>query len=171
MKKILAVVTCHMSHVTCHDCDHSQSGRSLIEVIGVMAIGAMMLVGTFQVYRVITARMHRMEASEDLRDIARMGRMMFAGRGDYTNISVPYLIKSGAIKTERPPRIAKDYTVQSETGGEEFSINLFDVSYSDCAWLALQNFDFVARISVNDSFEDPAEQCVSGGNKVSMFVR
>ena len=150
----------------------AESGRSLVEVIGVMALGAIMIVGTFQVYKVIMSRMHRIEVSEDLRDVAKNSRLMFSGRGDYSNISVSYLIKSGAIKTDRPPRIAREYTVQSETGGKEFSINLYGVNKSDCVWAATQYFDWALRVTVNDYSESPAEHCADNSdNKVSIFVK
>ena len=150
----------------------SQSGRSLVEVVGVMALAGVMILGTFQVYNVISARMHRIEVAEDLREIANNSRIMFAGRNDYSNISVSYLIKSGAVKTDRPPRIAKEYTVQSETGGREFSINLYGLNRGDCAWAATQYFDWALRVSVNEHSESPAENCAPGNdNKVSFFVK
>ena len=150
----------------------SQSGRSLVEVIGVMALAAVMLVGTFQIYRIVTTRMHRMETTEDLNAIAKNSRLMFAGRGDYSNISVPYLIKSGAIKTDKPPRIARSYMVQSESGGKEFSITLIGLNKSDCVWEATQHFEWELRVSVNDTFENPAEACTDDNdNKVTIYAK
>ena len=150
-----------------------ESGRSLVEVVGVLAVGAMMIAGTFQVYQSVRARQARIIASEELRDIARNSRILFAGRNDYTGISVNYLIKMGALKTDAAPGIATDYSIQSEPDGGGFLINLSGVSFGDCAWVATQHFDWAAGVHANDFVEgNPAGNCKKGeSNKVSILVK
>ncbi|MCL2538424.1 MAG: hypothetical protein FWE52_03035 [Alphaproteobacteria bacterium] len=152
---------------------NSESGRSLIEVIGVMALGAIMIAGTFQVYSVMSTRMKRMEVIEDMRDLAKNTKLLFSGRGSYNGVSIAYLIKAGALKTDRAPAIATEYNVRSENDGAEFSINLMGVRYNDCVWIAGAKIDFAIAIRTNDSvLGDAAENCRRGEeNKVSIIAR
>ena len=150
-----------------------ESGRSLIEVIGVMALGAVMLAGTFRAYQVIRVRQARVIAAEELHDAAHNGRLLFAGKNDYSGISVNYLIKMGALKTDRAPSVAQSYDIQAEADGGAFRINLHGVSFSDCAWLGTQRFDWASKVLANDFYEGkPAENCKQGElNNVTFIVR
>ncbi|MDR1206815.1 MAG: hypothetical protein LBK26_00115 [Rickettsiales bacterium] len=152
---------------------NNESGRSLIEVIGVMALSAIMLAGTFQVYRVVRARMVRMEAAETLGDIAKNARLLFSARGNYSGISTGFLIKAGALKTDRAPSIATEYDIQSAADGETFYINLSGMNFNNCAWIATQKFDWASDVYVNDSREGAAAgNCKkSDKNKVSIVVK
>ena len=152
---------------------NSESGRSLIEVVGVLALGAIMIAGTFKVYQVVRTRQTRLIATEELRDVARNSRLLFAGRGDYAGISVNYLIKSGALKSDAAPGIAETYDIRAQADGGGFVINLLGVGFSDCAWAMTQRFDWADAARANDSYEGaPAGNCKkSGGNKVTFVVR
>ncbi|MCL1902771.1 MAG: hypothetical protein FWG18_04080 [Alphaproteobacteria bacterium] len=169
MKKILSYLTSHASRLT----PYAESGRSLIEMIGVMAIGAVMIAGTFAAYNVISARIQRMEVAEDLKDIAKNSRMLFSARGNYSGISVQYLIRAGALKTDRAPKIATEFNIRSEDEGHAFSINLTGVSFNNCAWLAVQKFEWAHAVYANDFREGATgENCNRGrDNKVSIFVK
>ena len=48
-----------------------QSGRSLIEIIGVLAIGAIMVSATYSIYHSTNEKQKRFVASETLKDIAK----------------------------------------------------------------------------------------------------
>ena len=150
-----------------------ESGRSLIEIVGVLAIGAIMIAGTFHVYQSVRARQTRMIAAEDLRDIARKSRLLFAAKNDYAGISVGYLIKMGAIKTTAAPAVATAYDIRAEADGDRFLINLSGVNFSDCVWAATQYFDWADEVRANDMVEgSAAENCNRGTpNKVTIIVR
>jgi hypothetical protein len=46
-----------------------QSGRSLIEIVGVLAIGVIMIASAYNMYRSIDQRQKRMIAYEDVKEI------------------------------------------------------------------------------------------------------
>ncbi|MCL2017218.1 MAG: hypothetical protein FWG80_00375 [Alphaproteobacteria bacterium] len=160
----------NISRFTSHT---AESGRSLIEVVGVMALGAIMIAGTFQVYQSVQVRKDRMIAAEDLKDIARNSRLLFAGKNNYTGISVGYLIKMGALKTGAAISIASEFDLFPEQEGSVFQINLHGVSFADCSWAATQHFDWVTDIRINDFYEGlPAENCKRDEkNKVTFVVK
>ena len=70
-----------------------ESGRSLIEVIGIMAIGAITMLSTVGLYNMIRHNQARTIASSELQQIARDVKLLMEMRGDYTGVSVDYLIK------------------------------------------------------------------------------
>jgi prepilin-type N-terminal cleavage/methylation domain-containing protein len=148
-----------------------QSGRSLIEMIAVLAIAAVMVAGTYAAYNVVASRQARMMTTEELRDIAKNAKILFAGRNDFDGLSVPYMIKMGALKTDAAPRIAQRFDLVATTDGG-FWIDLFNVSFSNCAWASLQHFEFASDVIVNDmSSGHPADHCTDGNNnKVSILV-
>jgi len=150
-----------------------ERGASMIEMMGVLALGAIMVAATFAIYRTTHTRIVRMGVSADLTDLANNAKTLFAARGSYTGISVGYLIKAGALKTERAPAIASGLSVQPEAEGKQFSINLTGLKYNDCVWLTTQKFDFADAVYANDMREGNAsDNCASGNqNKVSIFVK
>ncbi|MCL1785531.1 MAG: hypothetical protein FWG39_00040 [Alphaproteobacteria bacterium] len=150
----------------------SQSGRSLIETIGALAIGGVLVAITLQVYQTVSTRQSRMLAGEELREIARGARILFAGRNGFDGISVHYMVKMGALKTDVPPRMATRMELSPEPLGDGFFITLSGLNFSDCAWLSSQHFDWAADVITNDSFSDPAaENCKNDReNKVAILV-
>lgn len=80
-----------------------ESGRSLIEIIGIMAIGAIMTVSAVSLYNMIRGNQMRAIAASTLEQVAADTRMLLGMRGDYSGVSVDYLIKAGALKSERAP--------------------------------------------------------------------
>ena len=150
-----------------------ESGRSLIETIGVMAIGGVLIALTLQIYQTVATRQARMVAGEELREIARNARILFAGRDRYDGISVQYMIKMGALRTDQPPRMANRMTLVSEPEGRGFFIRLYGLSFSDCAWITTQRFEWADGVMANDSlYGTPAEHCKRDKeNAVAILVK
>ena len=73
-----------------------QSGRSLIEIIGVLAISGIMVAGVFSMYQSISNRQKRMIATENLKEIVTKTKTVLEYSG-YEMVSVDFLIKSGAF--------------------------------------------------------------------------
>ncbi|MCL2338672.1 MAG: hypothetical protein FWC51_01810 [Proteobacteria bacterium] len=151
----------------------SQRGASMIEMMGVLALGAIMIAATFAIYRTTRMRIVRMSVSADLADLANNSKTLFSARGNYAGISVGYLIKAGALKTERAPAIASQLIVQPELEGKSFSINLTGMKYNDCVWITTQKLDWADAVYANDFREGNAsDNCTDGReNKVSIFVK
>ena len=148
-----------------------QSGRSLIEIIGVLAIGAIMMSATYGIYHSTNEKQKRLIASETLKDIAQKTKTLLEYSG-YEPVSVDYLIESDVIKDNRAPMGGDGWSVTSNFEGTEFSINLVDLSYSECAYFAIKKFDWTTHISVTGYDSTDASYCMkSGENIISFFAQ
>ena len=147
-----------------------QSGRSLIEMLGVLALGGIIVAGAFNIYQTIDKRQKNFIASETLRDIASKTKTLLQYSG-YTPVSVDFLIKSGAIQNAKAPLGNQDWSVTSSIDGTEFSINLNGLSYEECAYFVTKNLDWTTHISVNGFETNGASYCLkTGDNKISFFA-
>jgi type II secretory pathway pseudopilin PulG len=148
-----------------------QSGRSLIEIIGVLAISGIMVAGVFSMYQSISNRQKRMIASENLKEIATKTKTLLEYSG-YQPVSVDFLVESGALKNTKQPIGTPDWSVTASIDGSEFSINVNGLTFDDCAYFTTKKFDWVDHISVNGYGNDASSFCLkTGENKISFFVK
>ncbi|MBR3510553.1 MAG: hypothetical protein IKN73_00635 [Alphaproteobacteria bacterium] len=148
-----------------------QSGRSLIEIIGVLAISGIMISAVFSMYQSISNRKKRMIASENLQEIASKTKTLLEYSG-YRNVSVDFLVEAGALNNTKSPIGSSDWSVTSSTDGSEFSINLNNLTYEECTYFTTKKLDWVNRISVNGYENNAASFCLkTGENKLSFFVK
>ena len=148
-----------------------QSGRSLVEIIGVLAIGAIMISATYSMYHSTNEKQKRLIASEELKDIAQKTKTLLQYSG-YLPVSVDYLIESGVINNDKAPAGGDKWSVTSNFDGTEFSINLSGLSYDECAYFTIKKFDWATHISVNGFDSSDSSYCLKmGDNKVSFFAK
>ena len=148
-----------------------QSGRSLIEIIGVLAIGAIMISGTYAIYNSTNQKQKRLIASSNLENIATKTKTLLEYSG-YGPVSVDFLIEAGALTNDKAPAGGKDWSVTSSIDGTEFSINLVDLSYDECAYFTTKKLDWVTKISVNGYDSDDSSYCLkTGDNRISFFSK
>ena len=148
-----------------------QSGRSLIEIIGVLAIGAIMLSGTYAIYNSTNQKQKRLIASSNLENIATKTRTLLEYSG-YGPVSVDFLIEAGALTNDKAPAGGKDWSIVSSIDGTEFSINLVDLSYDECAYFTTKKLDWVTKISVNGYDSGDSSYCLkTGDNRISFFSK
>lgn len=148
-----------------------QSGRSLIEIIGVLAIGAIMISGTYAIYNSTNAKQKRLIATSNLEDIATKTKTLLEYSG-YQNVSVDFLIEAGALSNDKAPAGGKDWSITSNVDGTEFSINLVDLSYDECVYFTTKKLDWVIDISVNGYSSNDSSYCLkTGNNKLSFFAQ
>lgn len=148
-----------------------QSGRSLIEIIGALAIGAIMVSATYSIYNATNAKQKRFIATETIKDIAQKTKTLLEYTG-YTPVSVAYLIESGAISNDKPPIGGNDWSITSNYDGSEFSINLTQLSFDECAYFTTKKFDWATKISVNGYDSSDNSFCMkSGENTISIFAK
>ena len=148
-----------------------QSGRSLIEIIGVLAISGIMVAATFSMYHTISNRQKRMIASENLKEIVTKTKTLLEYSG-YAPVSVDFLVKSGAMNNTRAPIGDNDWTITPSFDGSEFSINLTGLTFDECAYFATKKFDWATRVSVNGYESNSVSFCLkTGDNKLSFFVK
>ena len=147
-----------------------QSGRSLIEIIGVLAIGAIMVSGTYAIYNSTNQKQKRLIASSELQNIATKTKTLLEYSG-YQPVSVDFLIESGALSNDKAPAGGKDWSITSNVDGTAFSINLVGLTYDECAYFTTKKFDWVIDIRVND-FNSSSAYCLkTGDNKLSFIAQ
>ena len=79
-----------------------QSGRSLIEIIGVLAISAIMISGTYAIYHSTNEKQKRLIAGSELQNIATKTKTLLEYSG-YQPVSVDFLIEAGALTNDKAP--------------------------------------------------------------------
>lgn len=150
----------------------AESGRSLIEVIGVLAITGVMAVSSIGVYSMIRTNQTRTIATHKMEQIASDVKLLMEMRGTYEGVSVEYLIKSGALKSDVAPIGGNDWSVTPSTDGSFFAINLTNLSEGDCDYFAIAIPKWASAILVNGYETEPDSHCFSGGaNQVSLIVK
>ena len=149
---------------------HGDSGRSLIEMLGVMAIAGIMAVGAVKMYQTVRTRQQRFVAEQELRGLAENARLIYAGRRNYAGISKGYLIKAGALRADRIG--GRDFRLQSAEDGKTFSVIFDNVDFGDCAYYASKRFDWTEGAAVNGMAASPAAFCARDAtNKLEFIIR
>ena len=148
-----------------------ESGRSLIEIIGVLAIGAIMISGTYAIYNSTNQKQKRLIASSNLENIATKTKTLLEYSG-YQNVSVDFLIESGAISNDKAPAGGKGWSVTGSVDGSEFSINLVDLTFDECVYFATKKLNWVTRIQINGLGSGDTSYCLkTGENTMSFFAQ
>ena len=148
-----------------------ESGRSLIEVIGVMAIAGVMTVSALGVYNMLRANQARSIASMELKQIAENTKILLEMRGTYDGVSVNYLIKSGALASDKAPLGGDAWSITPGIDGTNFSINLVDLTNGECNYFASKKPTWVKTLLINGFEADISSNCFdSDTNQVSFIV-
>lgn len=148
----------------------TESGRSLVEIIGVMAVGAVMTAGAIAAYGTIRKNQTRTIAAAQLEQVASDVKLLLEMRGSYQGVSVDYLIKSGALKNGDAP-IGGAWSVTASSDGKSFSINLSDISRGECEYFTTAVTKWASAILVNGFETEPESHCFSSDtNQISFIV-
>lgn len=148
-----------------------ESGRSLIEVIGVMAIAGLMTVAAAGMYTMIRRDQSRTIADATMEQIAQDVKMLMEMRGTYEGLSIDYLIKAGALQSDKAPIGGDNWSVISSADGQYFSINLVDLQHADCEYFAAKKPQWATAILINGFEAGITENCFeTATNQVSFIV-
>lgn len=148
-----------------------ESGRSLIEIIGVLAITAVMTAAAVGIYNSIRHNQKNTIAAAELRELAKNTKLLMEMRGDYTGVSVDYLVKAGALMSDKAP-IGKTWSVNVGTDVTSFSIDLVGLSRGECEFFATALPNWASDMFVNGYRLDNAVACFGGtDNNISFIVR
>ena len=149
----------------------NESGRSLIEIIGVLAITAVMTASAVGIYNSIRHNQKNTIASAELREAAKNTKLLMEMRGDYTGVSVDYLVKAGALKTDKAP-VGKSWSINVGIDITSFSIDLTGLSRGECEFFATALPNWADDMFVNGYRLDNSTACFSGAdNNISFIVR
>ena len=148
-----------------------ESGRSLIEVIGVISITAVMTVAAVGAYNVMRTNQKRTIAHAELHQIAQDTKTLMEMRGTYEGISVDYLIKAGALDSNRAPIGGDGWSVDASVDGKSFSINLVDLTKDECNWISQNNPKWASAVLINGFENGYTDNCFeSDTNQVSVVI-
>ncbi len=150
----------------------SESGRSLIEMLGVLAIMGVLTTAVIATYNSLRDRTSRTVAEESLKTTANNAKILYSSKGDFKGISIDGLIKAGALKDVRPPLGGMDWDISSNVEGTEFSINLVNLSGDDCKYFVVKKLDWADIVKVNGLTVEPGITCMeTGDNDVSFIIK
>ena len=150
----------------------AESGRSLIEIVGVIAVGTVMVAAAIGMYGMMRDNNARSIASSQLKQIANDVKLLMEMRGDYYGLSVDYLIKAGALKSDKSPLGGEQWSVTPSADGQYFSINLTDLTQGECAYFSTSIPDWTNSIVVNGYELRPgSDNCFSTPtNQISFII-
>lgn len=149
-----------------------QSGRSLLEVIGVLAISGVMTISALVFFNVIRQNQNRTIAQAELSQIAQDTKILLEMRGSYEGVSVDYLIKSGVIKSDRVPIGGSGWSVTPSVDNTSFSINLVELSYGECEYFSTSVPAWATSILINGFEIGLVDNCFkTKTNQVSFIVK
>ncbi len=149
-----------------------ESGRSLIEIVGVIAIGTIMAGAAIGMYRMMRENNARTIATSQLEQIAGDVKLLMEMRGDYSGLSVDYLVKAGALKSDKSPLGGEQWSVISSADGESFSINLTELTQGECAYFSTAKPNWATSIVINGyELHAGSDNCFSTPtNQISFIV-
>jgi len=149
---------------------NNESGRSLLEMLGVLALGGILSIGAVSMYQGVRARQMRFVAEQELRRLAENARLLYSGRRNFTGITKNFLIKSGAIRDEEI--MGHAFRIQANDNGQSFSVIFEEMNKGDCAYFATRRLDWAYQVRVN-GFADRANTMCSNihPNRVEFVIR
>lgn len=150
----------------------TESGRSLIEIVGVMAIAGVMTVSGLGVYNMLRQNQIRSIAGAELKQIAQNTKILLEMYDSYQGVSVDYLVKSGALNSDKAPIGGDAWSVESSFDGSYFSINLVDLTNGECNYFATMQPTWATKILINGFETDVTTNCFdTDTNQVSFIVQ
>lgn len=147
----------------------SESGRSLIEIVGVLAITAVMTASAIAIYNSIRRNQSNTIASAQLREVVKNTKLLMEMRDDYTGVSVEYLVKAGALANDKPP-IGTSWSIDVGTEKNTFVINLMGLTSGECEFFANAVPNWATEMFVNKYRFNGYSDCFSTGNNEISFV-
>ncbi|MBO4625755.1 MAG: hypothetical protein J5679_00560 [Alphaproteobacteria bacterium] len=145
-------------------------GRSLIEILGVLAIGAIMTGASIAMYRQIRATQIRTIANAEIEQIIKNAKILTGAHGTYEGLSVDYLVKSGAIKNAAAPLGGDDWSVTPSFDGSYFSINLTNLSSGECEYFEIKQPTWANSVLINGVEVDGTSHCFSTKTNLISFI-
>lgn len=148
----------------------TESGRSLIEVIGIMAITGVMTIGALKAYQMIRTNQIRTITSEELKQIVQDTKILMEMRDSYQGVSIDYLIKAGALQSEKQPIGGPGWSITSSVDGKSFSINLVDLTSGECEYFSSTHPQWAKSIIVNGFESSATSNCFDTSTNQISFI-
>lgn len=143
-----------------------ESGRSMIEIVGVLAIGLVMIVSAYNMYKSIDQRQKRLVASEAIEDVAKKTKILYE-YSDYKNVSLTALRDKGAISDTRAPIGTSWSVAKNGSNTKEFLITLNGLTFDECEYFVIKKADWAKGKIINGSKDG---KCNSNSNVFAFIV-
>ncbi|MDR1476834.1 MAG: hypothetical protein LBI17_01750 [Rickettsiales bacterium] len=137
----------------------TESGRSIVEMLGVLAIMGVITVMGISGYSQAVARINRNKMSEDITRLAQEVRTVYAGRNDYAGLNMTTIMSiMGMSGTDYPNPFGGNYGVGT-TGPSGattafFWISSNNISNADCLYFRNMAWQDI-RTSTGTSATEP----------------
>ena len=149
----------------------TESGRSLIEIVGILAITGVMTASAIGIYNSIRHNQHNTIAAAELRELAKNINLLMGARGEYTGLSVDYLIKAGALNNATAPA-GKDWTIAAGIDPTTFEIKISGLSHGECDFFAATPPTWATEMFVNGQRLGEYANCFSDiDNEISFIAQ
>lgn len=148
----------------------TESGRSLIEVVGVLAIGLAMTAGVIATYQSVRSNQIRVIAANKMQDIANDTKILLGQHETYDGVSIDYLIKAGALQSDKAPLGDDNWSISPSIDGKTFSINLNGLTNSECAYFANTVLTWAKSVVINGFDTEITQHCFSSDTNQISFV-
>ena len=97
-------------------------------------------------------------------------KLLTVARGTYEDVSVDYLVKSGAIKSDAAPLGGDDWSITPSFDGSSFSINLTKLTSGECAYFSAKQPKWANMILINGHEIDGTSHCFSTNTNMISFI-
>jgi type II secretory pathway pseudopilin PulG len=112
------------------------SGRSIVEMLGVLAIMGVITVMGISGYSQAVGRLNRNKVQEDITRYAQEIRTLYAGRSIVVGDKVFNAVTGIMGITTMPAPYGGQYTITSKADGGFFGIHVPNIAATDCAYFS-----------------------------------
>jgi type II secretory pathway pseudopilin PulG len=116
-----------------------QSGRSMIEMVGVLAVMGLITAGAFVLISSASSSSKRNRAVDDIMEIAAGVRSVYAEHDDFSG-GIDGKILTAINKSDKGPYSGSTYSVAANTDTTKFDVKLTNVPAKDCNGLKIRGF-------------------------------
>lgn len=150
---------------------YQERGASMIEIIGVLAVAGLMSAAAIGMYNRIRSNQARKIASVELEQIVKNTELLMGMKGNYTGLSVEYLVAAGALQNSKAPIGGDDWSISAINDGRSYSINLTQLSKGECEYFTITKPKWATKVKVNNIELTGSANCFSTKtNKISFEV-
>jgi len=116
-----------------------ESGRTMIEMLGVLAIIGILTVGSIGLYSVAMKQIKRSQVVQEVQLLVQQIRSIYAGSEDYADLDNGIIVASG-LKETNP--FGGKYEVGPSRGDETmFEIHVTGLQEADCKYFKIYNWE------------------------------
>ncbi len=116
-----------------------ESGRTMIETLGVLAIIGILTIGSIGLYSIAMRQLNRSQAVQDVQLLVQQIRSVFSGAEDYSRVDSGIIIASGL--KEANPFGGKYVVTPGKTDTKTFDIQMTGLGKSDCEYFKIYNWE------------------------------